>query len=84
MAGHTKARVIPANLNHVTFECHPGLHQMAVLEKKKVTHSRNPTQIVKVASLMYAVKLSMSMCWWRKQQHPSPTECIHAPGDLLL
>ena len=33
MAGHTKARVIPANLNHVTFECHPGLHQMMVPEK---------------------------------------------------
>ena len=57
---------------------------MAVLKKKKVTPSKDPTQMVKVASLMYTVKLRMSTCWWRKQQHPSPTECIHASGDLLL
>jgi hypothetical protein len=33
MAGHTTPRVIPAPLGHITFECHPGLHQMTVLKK---------------------------------------------------
>ena len=84
MAGHTKAGVIHAHLSHFTFECHPDLHQMAVLKKKKVTPSKNPAQIVKVTSLVCAVKLRMSTCWWRKQQHPSPTECMNASGDLFL